>query len=94
MDDDVDIMDDEADPVDFGPNQLAGEGVMHGGYAFHENYFVVHNDLQEGPVVMPVHEVVMEDYILGSVVHAYQFAGGEYYYSSVCRYLTCYIYNI
>ncbi|KAK1368424.1 hypothetical protein POM88_034516 [Heracleum sosnowskyi] len=31
---DVEIMSDEEDPVDFGPNLLPGEGVIHGGYAF------------------------------------------------------------
>lgn len=34
----------EKSPVDFGPNHLAGEGVVIGRYVFHEDYFAVHND--------------------------------------------------
>lgn len=39
---------DEPDPVDFGPNYVQGEGLMHGGIAFHEDYFATENEFQEG----------------------------------------------
>lgn len=36
---------------------------MHNRYAFHEDFLAVES--VEGPVVVPAHEVVMEDNILG-----------------------------
>lgn len=44
-------------------------GVIHGGLAFQEDYFAL--DIgQDGPVVMPMHEAVMEDLIIGTGVEA------------------------
>ncbi|KAK1367096.1 hypothetical protein POM88_042657 [Heracleum sosnowskyi] len=60
---DIEIPSDEEDPVDFGPPNLTGAGVQYGGYAFQEDYFAV-EDKVEGPVVMQIHEVVQEDYVL------------------------------
>lgn len=62
---DIEILPDEEDPVDFGPNYLAGEGVIHGGLAFKEDYFADDNNM-EGPMVVPVHEAVMEGIIIGT----------------------------
>lgn len=65
MNKDIEIFNDEEDPVDFGPNMLPPPGFAHDGYAFKEDYYAVDNDAMEGPVIMPVHEVVLEDYIVG-----------------------------
>ncbi|KAK1372699.1 hypothetical protein POM88_028892 [Heracleum sosnowskyi] len=62
---DIQVFNDEEDPVDFGHAFLPGEGVIHGGYAFHEDYYAVDNEEMEGPVVISVHEFEVEDFVLG-----------------------------
>lgn len=71
---DVEIFRDEEDPVDFGPAQMAHDPVACGGYAFEEEYYVVDNGTPEGPVVLPVHEVEMENFIVGA---CYNFPGSN-----------------
>lgn len=61
---DIEIQNDEEDPVDFGPNHLSGEGNIHGGYAFHEDFYATQEDAMDIPNVVPVHEAVLEDMII------------------------------
>lgn len=61
----IEILPDEEDPVDFGPAHLTGEGIIHGGYAFKEDFFAMDDGIN-GPVVMPIHEAEMEDLIIGT----------------------------
>lgn len=55
---DVEIFSDEKDLVNFGPNFLPSTWLVHGGYAFQEDYFSVDNDNLEGPIVMPIYGAV------------------------------------
>lgn len=62
---DIEIYNDEEDPLDFGPQTLPPPGFAHGGYAFKEEYYALNNDDLDGPVIISVHEVVHEDFIVG-----------------------------
>lgn len=62
---DIEIENDEEDPVNFGPATLSGEGNIHGGYAFHEDFYSPPNDNMDIPAVVPIHEAVLEDVIIG-----------------------------
>ncbi|KAK1367479.1 hypothetical protein POM88_043040 [Heracleum sosnowskyi] len=62
---DVEILSNEEDPVDFGPTQMQGESLIHGGYAFPEDIHVVDNNM-EGPMIVPIYEVEAEDYVFGN----------------------------
>ncbi|KAK1378779.1 hypothetical protein POM88_025523 [Heracleum sosnowskyi] len=59
----IEVLNDEEDPVDFGPAIIPGEGMMHNSYTYHEFFFAIESE--EGPVVVPAYEVSMEDFILG-----------------------------
>ncbi|KAK1378775.1 hypothetical protein POM88_025519 [Heracleum sosnowskyi] len=59
----IEVLNDEEDPVDFGPAIIPGEGMMHNSYTYHEIFFAIESE--EGPVVVPAYEVSMEDFILG-----------------------------
>ncbi|KAK1365726.1 hypothetical protein POM88_041287 [Heracleum sosnowskyi] len=61
---DIEIHSDEEDPVDFGHPQLPNEGIIHGGYAFHEDYRAVVDEGLMAPLALPVHEVEFEDFIM------------------------------
>lgn len=63
---DIEIYSDEEDPMDFVLAVAAPQALAFGGYAFKEDYFVVDNGSMEGPVVLPVHEVEMVDFITGA----------------------------
>lgn len=44
---------------------MVPEAVALGGYAFKEDFFAIDNGALEGPVVLPIHEAEMEDFIVG-----------------------------
>lgn len=66
---DIEIQYDEEDPVDFGPAILGGEGG--------EDYFAVNNEAMDIPDVIPVHEAVMEDIIVGKIYNGNPFQGDQ-----------------
>lgn len=68
---DVEIFSDEEDPVDFGPTQLQDPGTIHGGYAFHEDFSALDNESTNGPVVLPIHEVEVEEVVQSNGRTAY-----------------------
>lgn len=51
--------------MNFGPASVQANGVIHGGYAFQEEYYAIKNEELEAPVVMPVFETEFEDFVLG-----------------------------
>ncbi|KAL1808621.1 hypothetical protein ACET3Z_025611 [Daucus carota] len=57
---------DEEDPVAFGPASVHPNNIIYGGYAFHVDYYAVDNEGMDTPVVMPVYEAEVEDYVLGA----------------------------
>ncbi|KAK1376568.1 hypothetical protein POM88_032761 [Heracleum sosnowskyi] len=69
---DIEIYNDKEDPVDFGPNALGTDGSLFNGYAFHEDYFVIHNEATGAPEVVRVQEVAVEEYILGNGLGGYK----------------------
>lgn len=44
---------------------MGGEGNIHGGYAFHEYFYSPHDETMGIPTVVPVHEAVPENVIIG-----------------------------
>ncbi|WOH08661.1 hypothetical protein DCAR_0728105 [Daucus carota subsp. sativus] len=62
----MDIYSDEEDPVAFGPASVHPNNIIYGGYAFHVDYYAVDNEGMDTPVVMPVYEAEVEDYVLGA----------------------------
>lgn len=58
-------MHDGENPPNFDPTTLGAPGVSHGGYAFHEDYFAQDSEVLGDPVVLPVHQVTINDYVFG-----------------------------
>ncbi|KAK1401096.1 hypothetical protein POM88_000701 [Heracleum sosnowskyi] len=48
-------------------------GLIHGGYAFHEDYHASNNELLDAPIVVPAHQVKAEDIVLGKSYSIDQF---------------------
>lgn len=69
---DVEIYNDEPVPADFGPTHVGG--ITHSGYAFHEDFIAIDNEMMEAPKVVNVHNVMAEDFIFGNG-YAYGFVG-------------------
>lgn len=56
----------EEDPVDFGPSLPSGTGFTQVGYTYHEDFFAIEDEV-EGPILMPIHEAEMEEFIIGEL---------------------------
>lgn len=61
---DVQIYNDESDPVNFGPSHI-GE-MIHSGYIFHEDLFRVKNNTMKALEIVDVHNVLAEDFLFGN----------------------------
>lgn len=61
---DVEIHNDEPVPVDFGSEHVGG--ILHNGYAFHEDYMAVKNEATGTPEVVDVYNATVEDFLFGN----------------------------
>lgn len=58
----IEIFNDEPDPVNISLSSI--DDIKNGGYAFHENFFVVDN---EGiPEVVDIHNILAENFMFGN----------------------------
>lgn len=62
---DIKIDNDESEPMNFGISSV--DDVINGGYAFHEDFFKIHNETMNAATEMVnVHNVLQKDFIFGN----------------------------